>query len=160
MADRRALTITTDLHYRDPAAALEWLAQAFGFETRMVVADEQGRIIFAEAGLGDVTVGIVPEDSLGKISPKALGGANTQIVRVRGDLDVDSHCAHAQTAGAVIIQQPSQYFFGDRVYVVADLEGHLWSFAQRVPGVGGPPPEGWTVSFPSREVGSTDTNPR
>ena len=43
-----------------------------------------------------------------------------------------------------------RHAFGDRVYVAADLEGHLWSFAQRGPGAGGPPPDGWTISFPSR----------
>jgi uncharacterized glyoxalase superfamily protein PhnB len=150
MADEQVLTITTELHYRDPHAALAWLARAFGFQTRMVVADEQGRIIFAETGWGEVTIAVVPEEPAHKRSPAALNGANTQLVRVRGDFDVDGHCVRAQAAGAMIVQAPTQYFFGDRAYVAADLEGHLWSFAQRIPGAGGPPPEGWTITFPSR----------
>jgi uncharacterized glyoxalase superfamily protein PhnB len=155
MADHNAPIITPELHYRDPDAALVWLAHAFGSQTRMVVADERGRTIFAETGWGEVTVAIVPEESDRKRSSQALSGSNTQLVRVRGNIDVESHCAHARAAGADIIQEPMQYFFGDRVYVAADLEGHLWSFAQRIPGAGGPPPEGWTVTFPSRAQGTT-----
>jgi len=149
MADHTTLIITTELHYRDPDAALAWLACAFGFQTRMVVQDEQGRTIFAETGWGGVTVAIVPEEPFRKSSPQSLGGANTQLVRVRGDFDLDSHCVHARAKGATILQEPVQYFFGDRVYVAADLEGHLWSFSQRIPGDGGPPPKGWTITFPS-----------
>lgn len=150
MTNQAAPTMTSELHYRDPDAALTWLAQAFGLQTRMVITDEHGQTAFAEAGWGEATVAIVPEEPTRKSSPQGLGGANTQLVRVRGEMDVDSHCARARAAGATIVQGPTQYFFGDRVYVAADLEGHLWSFAQRIPGAGGPPPDGWTITFPSR----------
>jgi uncharacterized glyoxalase superfamily protein PhnB len=142
--------ITAELHYRDPDAALSWLGKAFGLETRMVIADERGVTIFAEIGWGEATVAIVPEGPPRKSSPQSLNGANTQLVRVRGEIDVESHCLRARVAGATIVQEPEQYFFGDRVYVAADLEGHLWSFAQRIPGAGGPPPAGWTTARPSR----------
>jgi uncharacterized glyoxalase superfamily protein PhnB len=156
MADRDTPTITTELHYREPVAALDWLAEAFGFETRMVISDERGILVFAEAGLGEVTVAIVPEEPSRKRSPQGLNGANTQLVRIRGEMDVQSHCSRARAAGATIVQEPTQYFFGDRVYVAADLEGHLWSFAQRIPGAGGPPPNGWTITYPSRTRGVVD----
>lgn len=151
MASHSELTITAELHYHDPDAALAWLTRAFGFQTRMIVADKQGRTTFAETGWGEVAVAVVAEEpTVLKRSPQSLKGANTQVVRVRGDFDVESHCRHARNAGATIVQEPMQYFFGDRVYMAADLEGHLWSFAQRIPGAGGPPPEGWTVTFPSK----------
>jgi uncharacterized glyoxalase superfamily protein PhnB len=150
MADQSAPLITTELHYRDPDAARAWLAQAFGLETRMLITDERGRTIFAEMGWGVATVAIVPEEPPHKRSPQASNGANTQLVRVRGDIDVERHCIAARAAGATIVQEPTEFFFGDRVYVAADLEGHLWSFAQRVPGAGGPPPDGWTITYPSR----------
>jgi uncharacterized glyoxalase superfamily protein PhnB len=154
MADQGPPTITTELHYRDPDAALTWLARAFGFETRMLITDERGVTIFAEAGWGEAAVAIVPEELPLKQSPRASNGANTQLVRVRGEIDIESHCARARAAGATIVQEPTQFFFGDRVYVAADLEGHLWSFAQRIPGAGGPPPDGWTISYPSRAKGA------
>ena len=144
------VTVLAELAYEDPGAALAWLAEAFGFETRIVVADDTGRIVFAETGWGEHTVAIVPEDGDRRRSPRALGGMNTQMVQVRFGGDVDRHCAQARAAGAVIVTEPQDLFFGDRAYLAADPEGHLWSFGQRIPGAGGPPPRGWTVRFPSR----------
>jgi hypothetical protein len=95
MTDHNALTVTAELHYRDPDAALAWLGCAFGFQTRMVVTDERGLTIFAETGWGEISVAIVPEEPFRKSSHQALGGANTQLVRVRGDVDVDGHCPRA-----------------------------------------------------------------
>ncbi len=150
MTDPTALTVTAELHYRDPRTAIEWLSRTFGFEARMLIADEDGKVIFADVGLGSASFAITPEEAATKLSPISVGGANTQLVRIRGEFDVEAHCAKARAAGAKIVQEPVEFFFGDRVYVAADLEGHLWSFAQRIPGAGGPPPDGWTISFPSR----------
>lgn len=144
-------TITAELHYKDPAAALEWLSNAFGFETRMIVSGPDSKIIYAETGFGDLAVGIVPEQGDANQSPLAVNGINTQVVRFRSDRDVETHCQKARQAGARIVKEPEVFFFGDRTYVVADLEGHLWSFANQVPGAGGPPPEGVTVTVPSRD---------
>jgi uncharacterized glyoxalase superfamily protein PhnB len=150
MANDQVFTVTPELHYRDPDVALTWLADAFGFEIRMVVADQTGRTVFAEVGWGQASVAITPEEPTQKQSPSALDGVNTQLVRIRGNFDVDAHCARSRAAGATVVQDPVQHFFGDRTYVVADLEGHLWSFAQRIPNAGGPPPDGWRITFPSR----------
>ncbi len=152
MSDTDDVTILAELHYEDPEAALEWLTNAFGFKTRMIVSDADSSLIFAETGWGDHTVGIVPEQGESNRSPQTVGGINTQVVRFRSANDIELHCARARDAGARIVQEPKQFFFGDRTYVAADLEGHLWTFAERVPGAGGPPPEGVTVRFPSREA--------
>jgi uncharacterized glyoxalase superfamily protein PhnB len=151
MDDNDQITVLAELYYQDPGAALEWLAAAFGFETRMVVTDAEGRIVFAESGWGRHTVAVIPEmGALGQ-SPRAVGGVNTQAVQMRGTTDIDAHCARARATGAVIVSEPEDLFFGDRAYVATDLEGHLWNFGQRIPGAGGPPPEGWSVRFPSRD---------
>jgi hypothetical protein len=34
--------------------------------------------------------------------------------------------------GAVIVREPADEFFGDRVYRARDPEGHVWTFAQTV----------------------------
>jgi uncharacterized glyoxalase superfamily protein PhnB len=46
--------------------------------------------------------------------------------------DVDAHCERARAAGARILVEPAEQFYGDRVYRCADLEGHHWTFAQHV----------------------------
>ena len=45
---------------------------------------------------------------------------------------LDAHCARAREAGAVILQEPIDQFYGDRTYRARDPEGHVWTFGQTV----------------------------
>jgi uncharacterized glyoxalase superfamily protein PhnB len=38
----------------------------------------------------------------------------------------------ARAAGAAILQEPTDQFYGDRTYRARDPEGHLWTFDQTV----------------------------
>ncbi|MDP6606406.1 MAG: hypothetical protein QF664_09145 [Dehalococcoidia bacterium] len=40
--------------------------------------------------------------------------------------------SNARAAGATILQQPTDQFYGDRRYGALDLEGHEWYFATHV----------------------------
>ena len=144
------ISILAELAYRNPRDALDWLAAAFGFEARIIVRDGAGEIAFAETGLGGGAVAVVPARGEASRSPRDLGGANTQTIRIRMTSDIDRHCAIARAAGALILTEPVTAFFGDRMYRVADLEGHIWTFSQPIPDAGGPPPEGWSVAFPAQ----------
>ena len=66
-------------------------------------------------------------------SPASNGGTNSQNVHVQLDTDIDEHCEHARSAGATIAADPSDQFYGDRVYRAHDPEGHQWTFAMHVP---------------------------
>jgi uncharacterized glyoxalase superfamily protein PhnB len=65
-------------------------------------------------------------------SPASIGGKNTQRIHVRIDSGIDEHCAHARQAGAKIVLEPADQFYGDRTYIASDLEGHYWTFSQSV----------------------------
>lgn len=45
---------------------------------------------------------------------------------------VDAHFRHARDAGAKILHEPQDRFYGDRRYGAEDPEGHQWYFAQHV----------------------------
>jgi len=120
------------VNYQDDRAAIEWLAKAFGFETSLVVTDDTGKIVHAEMKFDGAPLSIAREWSDIARSPKSLGGKNTQQVHVQLKGDVDAHCARAKAAGATIVQEPSDQFYGDRTYRALDLEGHLWTFSQAV----------------------------
>jgi uncharacterized glyoxalase superfamily protein PhnB len=69
-------------------------------------------------------------------SPRSLEGANTQSLMFYVD-DADSHCAHARSRGARIVEEPATHDYGedhwaDRSYGALDPEGHIWWVAQRV----------------------------
>jgi uncharacterized glyoxalase superfamily protein PhnB len=126
---------TSAVTYRDPKAALAWLETAFGFEVTMAIegppdAPEMCHYEMSCAGRGRIMIGAEWSDLVR--SPQSLGGANTQSVHVALDTDVDAHCEHARAAGAEIIGEPSDQFYGDRVYQALDPEGHRWSFSQTV----------------------------
>lgn len=124
------------ISYEDPLAALKWLEKAFGFETCMLITSRSGTYradeFHAEMRFGGGVVMIGGEWTANHKSPKSAGGTMTQTVHVHLDEDVDAHCERARAAGAKIVAEPSDQFYGDRAYRAADLEGHVWSFAQTV----------------------------
>ena len=124
--------ITPNLFYDDPAAALEWLSAAFGFETKMSMPGPDGGIFHAEMQVEDSVIMLSPTSATEQWrSPVSLAGSVTQGLYVYVG-DVGAHCERAQASGATIVSKPEEMFWGDRTYVVEDLEGHRWTFAQPV----------------------------
>jgi PhnB protein len=121
--------VTPYLYYQDVAGALRFLADAFGFRERLRMPGKDGDIAHAEMTLGDglVMMGCPSKDYR---NPKRLG-QQTQSLYIYVD-DVDAHCAQARRAGARIINEPEDQFYGDRRYGVEDPEGHHWFFATHV----------------------------
>lgn len=132
--------VTPYLLYGDVAAALDWLSRAFGFRERMRMPGPDGTVSHAEMELADGVV-MMGDPGAAYQNPKAVGHV-TQMVHVYVD-DVDAHFATAKAAGATIVAEPTDQFYGDRNYRAEDLEGHQWAFAQRVRDV---PPEEFASS--------------
>lgn len=136
--------VSSSLFYADAERAIAFLVDAFGFEVRLKVQGEAGRIEHAELTYGD---GLVMVGSAGRgghggpekenaTSPQALGGRYTQALAVFVD-DVDAHAAHAEAQGARIVRplETSDYgedYWVDRTYGCLDPEGHLFWFMQRL----------------------------
>jgi uncharacterized glyoxalase superfamily protein PhnB len=137
--------LSQSVYYQDPAGAIDWLCDAFGFEVRLKVEGDGGDIVHSELTFGEgmIMVGGSGRSDEGKEawqvlmkSPKDLGGANTQSVCIFVD-DADAHCAHARARGARVVREPSTSDYGDdywsdRSYGALDPEGHLWWFMQRL----------------------------
>ena len=131
MASQRPAFIPSVI-YRDNRAALKWLQQAFGFEPSEVLTDSQDNIVHAEMTHEGGVVMVGSEFTSWAKSPASVGDCNTQRIHVRIDKDIDGHCARARAAGAQILLEPADQFYGDRTYIAIDLEGHRWSFFQQV----------------------------
>ncbi len=121
--------ISPYLLYEDCNAALEFLSNAFGFQERMRIPGPNDAVVHAEMEyLGGVIMMGWPGPDYQ--SPKTCGHV-TQNQYIYVD-DVDEHFAHAKQAGAEILEEPADQFYGDRRYGAADPDGHVWYFAQRV----------------------------
>lgn len=127
-------TFSPALFYLDPFAALDFLERAFGFERTMVITDEQGNLGHSQMSYGTsgATIMVGTEWSDDHKSPASLGRKCTQTVHTHLEEDVDAHCERARAAGAEIIAEPQDQFYGDRTYRARDPEGHMWTFSQPV----------------------------
>jgi uncharacterized glyoxalase superfamily protein PhnB len=65
-------------------------------------------------------------------SPASVEGINTQFIRIHMGAGLDDHCEAARAAGARILAEPEDQFYGARVYRAMDPEGHVWNFSQAV----------------------------
>ncbi len=121
--------ITPYLLYEDATAAVDWLVRAFGFKERMRITGPDGKVNHAELEMAD---GLIMLGSPGPDyrNPKNLG-ASTHNTYVYVE-DVDKHFQIAQQAGAEILEEPTDQFYGDRRYGAVDPEGHEWFFATHV----------------------------
>ena len=118
--------------YKDNRAALKWLQEAFGFEIAEVLVDASDNVVHTEMTHEGGVVMIGNEFASWAKSPVSVGGANTQRIHVRLTRDIDAHCARAKAAGAKVLMEPADQFYGDRTYMAVDHEGHHWTFSQTV----------------------------
>jgi len=139
--------ITPSVYYEEPNIAIDWLCAAFGFEVRLKIEGENGRIEHSELTFGDdgmimvgtaAKAGATAENAWQATyaSPRSLDGRGTQAVAIFVD-DVDDHHDRAAAAGARIVRplETNDYgddYWSDRSYGCCDPEGHLWWFMQRM----------------------------
>jgi uncharacterized glyoxalase superfamily protein PhnB len=129
--------------YQNAAAAIDWLCDAFGFEVRITVEGDNGRIEHSELTYGEGLIMVAQEDPQSARSwkralrsPKSLEGANTQSIMFFVD-DAQAHCAHARSRGARIATEPTAINYGeayweDLSYCALDPEDHIWWITQRL----------------------------
>jgi uncharacterized glyoxalase superfamily protein PhnB len=139
MAEQR---ITPMLSYEDGAAAIAWLCDAFGFEEVFRMADEDGRVGHAELRLQGARIFLAAPTPEYR-GPRRLAETCEDVRRWREVpyvidgvhvvvSDVDGHFRRAKETGAMILSDPQDESYGERIYRVEDLEGHRWMFAQPI----------------------------
>ena|SRR5688500_9132076 len=123
------MSIIPYLYYEDVGAALKFLSKAFGFRKYgRPTAGPDGKINHAAMKLGkDVIMMGCPPPAHKYKNPKRLGQATQSLyIMVK---NVDKHSDVARKAGATIIEEPMDTFYGQRRYGAEDPEGHQWYFA-------------------------------
>ena len=130
-AQQMVSTVIPTLRYRNAAAAIEWLCQAFGFEKHLVVPGENGTIAHAQLvfGNGMIMLGSARDDKFGRLQqpPSTVGSVVSQSPYIIVE-DVDKHYARAILAGAKVVMPIKDEDYGGRDYSCRDPEGFLWTF--------------------------------
>ena len=125
------------LRVRDANAAMEFYKQAFGAVEEFRLSEPNGRIGHAELKFGSFTVMLSDEyPEYGIQGPEAFGGTGSSVhLHVE---DVDAMTKRAADAGAKVIMEPKDQFYGERASKVLDPFGHEWLLGSHIEDV---PPE-------------------
>jgi uncharacterized glyoxalase superfamily protein PhnB len=130
-------SITPYLLYSSCEDALDFLHRAFGFEETLRYAGAAGYVNHAEMRIDGVPIYMGnPGESYR--NPKQLG-QETVGIYVNVD-DADSIFDRARSAGAEIVEEPTDQEYGERRFTARDPEGHYWYFAHTIRAV---QPEEW-----------------
>ncbi|MDQ3686080.1 MAG: VOC family protein [Acidobacteriota bacterium] len=121
-------TITPYICVNDAANAIEFYKKAFGATELMRLADPSGRIGHAEIKIGDSHLMLADEfPEMNFRSPQTLGGSPVTIYLYVEDVDAIANQAVA--AGAKLVKEVKDQFYGDRSGTVEDPFGHVWYIA-------------------------------
>lgn len=121
-------SVTPYLTVDDGKRAIEFYVRAFGAERQGKMATPDGKVAHAELRIGDAVVML--SDDLPHFqgaAPKALGGTTVSIFLYVED--VDALVRQAADAGATVLMEPEDQFWGDRMGVLSDPFGHVWLVA-------------------------------
>jgi PhnB protein len=142
--------------YEDGAAALDWLAKAFGFTERLRLTAPDGTISHAEMVAGDGVIALAtptPDYQSPRRHRETCEAARrwSEVPYIIDGLmvyvdDVDAHVRTAKAAGATLLSEPEDTPYGQRHYRVEDLEGHRWMFAEHLADVD---PDQWGAQVAS-----------
>ena len=122
--------VTPYLIVDDAAEAIRFYEKALG-ATEIFRLPMGDRIGHAEIKIGDSIVMLSDEwPDMGKLGPKARGGATSSMMLYVED--VDAAYARATAAGATAERPPEDQFWGDRMGSLIDPFGHSWSLATHV----------------------------
>ena len=125
-------TATSCLTVYDVDAAIGFYQAAFGAEilSRISMSDEMPAL-HATLKIGNSIIALnceAPEQGL--FAPASLPGSTSQ-VHLYVD-DVDASWERAVEAGAMVFTPLYDAYWGDRIGVLRDGNGHLWSIASKV----------------------------
>jgi len=119
------------LRVKDAAAAIAFYGQAFGARELFRLSEPNGRIGHAELAIGNATLMLsdeYPEHDI--LGPQSLGGTGTSIhLHVA---NTDTVADRAVAAGATLVREPMDQFYGERSCSIRDPFGHEWSVGQEI----------------------------
>ena len=117
------------LRVRGAATAIDFYKRAFDAEEIYRLTEPTGRIGHAEIKIGPMVLMLADEyPEHGIQGPQSLGGT-TFAIHLHVD-NVDALLAQAKAAGATVVQEAVDQFYGERSATVRDPFGHEWSLGQ------------------------------
>ena len=112
----------------DAAKAIDFYKEAFGADEQMRMPGPDGKVAHAELLIGDSRLMLSDPFEHSNVRPPSERGGPTASVFMYVD-DVDATFEQAQKAGATVVSELEDMFWGDRFGTVADPFGQVWAMA-------------------------------
>lgn len=122
--------VTPHIVCANASQAITFYSQAFGAKERFRLNMPDGKIMHAQIDINGSAIMLVDEMDIPECvmkGPKQLNG--TPVTLHLYVKDVDATFRQAIAAGATVVMQPADMFWGDRYGVLTDPFGHRWSIA-------------------------------
>jgi PhnB protein len=120
--------VTPYLAVDDAAKAIDFYKEAFGAEEFVRMPGPDGKIAHAELQIGDSKLMLSDPFPQSNVRPPSERGGPTASVFLYVE-DVDAIFEQAQGAGAEVVSELEDMFWGDRFGTLSDPFGHVWSIA-------------------------------
>lgn len=119
------------LHVNDARRAIAFYRAAFGAEETLSLDDPSGRIGHAELDFAGRTLMLANEfPEYGIKAPTSVGGTSCTI-HLHVD-DADAAIERAVAAGAEVVMEPVDHFYGERSGAILDPFGHRWTIGHSI----------------------------
>ena len=124
-------TLRAHMTVHDAKEAIAFYAKAFGATEQFRLTEPSGRVGHAEIKIGDSVLMLNDEyPDFGAKSPAAIGGSPVAFhIQVA---DADKAVDRAVKAGATLMREVQDQFYGDRSGTVEDPFGHVWHISTHV----------------------------
>ncbi|MDX6506035.1 MAG: PhnB protein [Gaiellaceae bacterium] len=122
-------SLTPYLAVEDAARAIDFYKDAFGAQETIRMPGPDGKIAHAELQLGDSKLMLSDPFPQSDVQPPSTRGGPTGSVFMYVE-DVNAIFEQAQRAGAKVVTELEDMFWGDRFGTLSDPFGHIWSLAQ------------------------------
>ena len=119
------------LRLRNAAQAIAFYEKAFGAREKFRLTEPGGRVGHAELDFNGNTLMLSDEyPEAGIVGPKSIGGTSMTI-HLHVD-NADEVIQRAIAAGAELVCEPMDHFYGERSGTVRDPFGHEWNIGHNL----------------------------
>ncbi len=122
-------TLSPAIAVNDAAKAIDFYKAAFAADERYRLIDpETGKIGHAEIMIRDALIMLADEYPAYNKTPRTLGGTTVKLGLMSENVDADF--ARAVKAGAEVVRELTDEFYGHRTGSLRDPFGHEWTLSQ------------------------------
>ncbi len=122
-------TLSPAIAVNDAAKAIDFYKAAFGATERYrLIEPASGKIGHAEIMIRDALIMLAEEYPAYNKTPRTLGGTTVKLGLMSDNVDADF--ARAVKAGAEVIRELTDEFYGHRTGSLRDPFGHEWTLSQ------------------------------